>query len=116
MMELKEDQKYSIRYDTETATLTCQGTLRLIGANAYKSFFELLEEIVELEPPMITVNLQRLKSINSSGITTFAKFVIKVSQKENIEMVIQGSNQTAWQTKSLVNLRRLMPNLKLEWK
>ena len=106
MMELK-DQNYNISYDTATATLSCQGTLRLIGANAYKSFLELLEEVVELEPPMIAVNLQHLKSINSSGITTFAKFVIKVSQKETIQMVIQGSNQIAWQKKSLVNLKYL---------
>jgi hypothetical protein len=64
---------------------------------------------------MITVNLRQLKSINSSGITTFAKFVIKVSQKENIQMVIQGSKQIAWQGKSLINLKRLMPRLQLEW-
>jgi hypothetical protein len=114
MMEIKE-QDYSIRYDTTAATLCCIGTLRLIGVNAYTPFSELLDQVVELEPPMITVNLRQLKSINSSGITTFAKFVIKVSQKENIQMVIQGSKQIAWQGKSLINLKRLMPRLQLEW-
>jgi len=114
MIEIK-DQNYNIRYDTTTATLFCIGTLRLIGVNAYTPFLELLDQVVELEQPRITVNLRQLKSINSSGITTFAKFVIKVSQKETIQMVIQGSKQIAWQGKSLINLGRLMPRLELEW-
>jgi len=108
---------YSVYYDTETATIHLQGTVRLIGANAYTHFTKLFEQILALESlsPLITVNVKELNSLNSSGITTLAKFVIKVNQKGNIQMVIQGSKQVAWQKRSLINLKRLMPSLSLEW-
>jgi hypothetical protein len=109
------DQEYSIRYDETTATILFQGTLRLIGVKAYVPLTELLNQVFESEPPLVTINLRQLKSLNSSGVTTLAKFVIKVNKKENIQVTIQGSNQIPWQKKSLTNLKRLMPRLQLEW-
>jgi hypothetical protein len=113
-MEINE-QDYNINYDADTATLHFEGTLRLIGVHAYESIATLLDKVADIEPPLITINLRQLNSLNSSGVTTLAKFVIKVSKKEHIQMVIQGSTKIAWQKKSLTNLKRLMPRLQLEW-
>jgi hypothetical protein len=123
-LEIKDDPNYEVYYNTETATVHFQGTVRLIGANAYVHFTELLEKVLKREAtfpltaeqkPLITFDLKQLESLNSSGITTLAKFVIKVNQKSHLEMIIQGSRQIAWQKRSLINLKRLMPRLQLEW-
>jgi len=109
------DKDYSIRYDETAATVYFQGTLRLIGVKAYVPLTQLLDQVIELEPPLITIDLRQLKSLNSSGVTTLAKFVIKVSKKENVQVLVRGLVESAWQQKSLTNLRRLMPRLQLEW-
>jgi len=113
-MELK-NKDYYINYDADTVTLHFQGSLRLIGVGAYEPLATLLDKIIDIEPPLITVNLQELKLLNSSGVTTLAKFIIKVSKKKAIQMIIQGSTKIAWQKDSLNNLKRLMPRLQLEW-
>jgi hypothetical protein len=109
------DQDYSIRYDETAATVYFQGTLRLIGVQAYVPLTQLLDQVIELEPPLITIDLLQLKTLNSSGVTTLAKFVIKVNKKDNIEVLVRGHLESPWQQKSLANLKRLMPRLQLEW-
>lgn len=109
------DQDYSIRYDETVATVYFQGTLRLIGVQAYVPLTQLLDQVIELEPPLITIDLLKLKTLNSSGVTTLAKFVIKVNKKENVEVLVRGHLESPWQQKSLANLKRLMPRLQLEW-
>jgi len=114
MMSIKSEG-YSIYYETATATIICQGTLRLSGMEGYKPIVELLNDVAEQQPSIITLNLRQLEFLNSSGINVMSKFVISVRQKKNIQMVVQGSKNIPWQGKSLKNLQRLMPSLKLEW-
>ncbi len=112
-MEIKT-KDYSILYDPTTTTVTCQGSLRLNGTEEYAPIVQLLNELTNQEPPTIILNLQKLEFLNSSGINVLSKFVMKVRQKGNIKMVVQGSNTIPWQGKSLKNLQRLMPSLQLE--
>jgi hypothetical protein len=74
-----------------------------------------LNDLADSEPPKITLNLQKLEFLNSSGINVLSKFVIKVRQKGTMQMVVQGSKTIPWQGKSLKNLQRLMPSLQLEF-
>ncbi|OCR01178.1 hypothetical protein BCD67_17590 [Oscillatoriales cyanobacterium USR001] len=111
-MEIKTDE-YQIWYDRATASVFLQGSLRLTGEE-YEPLVKFLEEIAESEPEEIILNLQKLEFLNSSGISMLSKFVIKVRQKKNINMEIKGSKAIPWQGKSLRNLLRLMPALKLE--
>ncbi|MGB3692717.1 MAG: hypothetical protein WBG70_02610 [Spirulinaceae cyanobacterium] len=113
-MEIKT-KEYSICYKQSTATVNCQGTLRLSGMEEYAPIIELLHQVLEQKSPIITLNLQDLQFLNSSGINVLSKFVIKVRQEKDVSMVVQGSKQVPWQGKSLKNLQRLMPNLELEW-
>jgi hypothetical protein len=113
-MEIKTDD-YRIGYDRDTATVNCQGSLRLPGMEEYKPIVDFLEEVADTEPTKITLNLTELEFLNSSGISMLSKFVINVRHKKNVELVVQGSTQIPWQGKSLKNLQRLMPSLLLEW-
>lgn len=111
-MEIKTED-YSIDYDKDTQTVICQGSLRLSGMEEYAPIVLLLNNLADQQPPKIILNLRKLEFLNSSGINVLSKFVIKVRQKGNIQMVVLGSNKIPWQGKSLKNLQRLMPSLQL---
>jgi hypothetical protein len=113
-MEIKTED-YNIWYDVVTKTLTCQGSLRLGGMEEYAPIVQLLNDVVDQQTPMLTLNLRSLEFLNSSGINVLSKFVIKVRQQKDMQLVVQGSTGIPWQGKSLKNLQRLMPTLKLEW-
>lgn len=105
---------YSVQYNDTTATVIFQGSLRLSGAEEYEPIEQLLNNIAEQEPSSIVLDLQNLEFLNSSGISMLSKFVINVRKKKNIQMHVIGSQEIPWQGKSLKNLQRLMPSLKLE--
>ncbi|PZD71321.1 hypothetical protein C1752_06600 [Acaryochloris thomasi RCC1774] len=112
-MEIKTDD-YTIWRDAESATVHIQGILRLSGMKEYDPIMEfMLEALGGAE--QFTLNLQGLEFLNSSGISMLTMFVIKVRQQGNVKLQIQGSETTLWQTKSLKNLKRLMPSLSLEF-
>lgn len=112
-MEIKTGD-YSVCYDPVTETVICQGSLRLSGTEEYAPIVQLLNNLADQEPPTLTLNLRQLEFLNSSGISIISKFVIKVRQKGNIQMVVKASKNIPWQGKSLKNLQRLMPSLQLE--
>lgn len=110
-----EAENYLVEYDQTTATANFQGSLRLNGMQEYEPIVELLDRVIDDEPPKVTLDLQKLQFLNSSGINVLSKFVIKVRQKEHVQMLVLGSQTTPWQKKSLRNLQRLMPSLQLVW-
>jgi hypothetical protein len=112
-MEIKTED-YSVSYDPLTTAIFCQGSLRLNGTEEYSPILQLLYDVVEKEPAELTLDLKDLKFLNSSGISMLSKFVIEVRKKRNIQMNVIGSKEITWQSKSLKNLQRLMPSLKLE--
>ncbi len=105
---------YSVAYDPATATVTFQGTLRLRGAAEYAPIVQLLDEVVAAAPETITLNLAALRFLNSAGINVLFKFVIKVREQGDSQVLVRASSQVPWQGKSLKNLQRLMPALRLE--
>jgi hypothetical protein len=113
-MEVKGDD-YRVWYEQSDKVIYCQGSLRLAGTEEYAPIVQILENVIEQNPKKITLNLCQLEFLNSSGINVLSKFVIKVRQKETIKIVVQGSESIPWQGKSLKNLQRLMPALKLDW-
>jgi len=113
-MEIKT-KDYHVNYDSETTTLLCKGSLRLSGMDEYAPIVQIFNQVADLEPSELKFNLKGLEFLNSSGINVLSKFVIKIRQKKHVSMIVQGSQQIPWQGKSLKNLKRLMPTLKLEW-
>lgn len=113
-MKIKTED-YNIWYDAAAKAVICQGSLRLSGREECALIVQLLDDVVVQQPPIITMNLQELKFLNSSGINVLSKFVIKVREQKNMQLVVQGCTNIPWQGKSLKNLQRLMPSLQLEW-
>ncbi len=113
VQEIKGDD-YSVYYDPETMSINFKGDLSLEGAKEYKPIAELLESSTTNEPPEITLNLQELVFLNSSGISMLSKFVLSLRKKKGIQLVVLGSNDVPWQGKSLKNFKKLLPGLRLE--
>lgn len=110
-----EGKTYRVHYDIATTTVKFQGSLRLSGTEEYAPIEDLLNEIAAQEPPSIVLNLRELQFLNSSGISMLSKFAINIRKKKNIQMSVVGSQEIPWQEKSLKNLQRLMPSLRLEF-
>lgn len=109
-----EDDGYKIEYIPETTTCNFEGSLRLGGPKEYQPIADLLDSILAESPEMITLNLQGLNFLNSSGISMLSKFVIGVRKAKTVKVTVLGSNNLPWQGKSLKNLQKLLPSLKLE--
>ncbi|MEG4230226.1 hypothetical protein QUA35_28970 [Microcoleus sp. N9_B2] len=108
-------QDYQICYDPATATVSFIGYLRLSGPAEYTPIAELLTKVADLEQTKITLNMQQLEFLNSSGINMLSKFIIEVRKTARVQMAVQGSQTIAWQGKSFKNFQRLMPALQLEF-
>jgi hypothetical protein len=125
-VEIKTDD-YRVWYESTVATVFFKGFLRLPGMPEYQPIMNLmLEAIAEggsmsygqqattiAQSPHLTLDLQELEFLNSSGISMLSMFVVKVRNQGNAQLTLQGSNKVFWQTKSLRNLQRLMPTLNL---
>lgn len=107
-------EDYEVMYESNTTTVTLSGSLRLSGLEDTNPVIKLLNEILEENPCLITVNLQELEFLNSSGINMLSKFVIKVRQKKDTSLTVLASTKIPWQGKSLRNLQKLMPSLELK--
>lgn len=104
---------YQVQYDEANATVICKGSFRLNG-DEYKPVLDLLVRAADALPALLTLDVRGLQFLNSSGINTLSKFILHVRNKKTSQVVVQGSTQFPWQEKSLINLQRLLPALKLE--
>lgn len=111
-MEIK-GENYNVWYDTNNGSVNFIGNFRL-STKEYAVIFQLLNEVAEKELSTITLNIQQVQFINSSGIGMLAKFVIEIQNKNRLHMAIIGSKTIPWHEKSLNNLQRLMPGLIIE--
>ena len=107
-------EDYQVRYDPDTAVIRCAGILRLRGED-YAPIAELLNEAADAEHPALTLDVRQLQFLNSSGINTLSKFILRMRQHSASEITVQGSSAFPWQRRSLTNLQRLLPSLRLEF-
>lgn len=108
-----ETKDYKIDYDPESTTIQFTGELSLNGASEYDPIKKFLDGIAESDPSHLTLNLRELSFLNSSGISLITKFVIGLRKKPNIQLTVEGSVDVPWQSKSLKNLKKFLPNLEL---
>ncbi len=109
-------ENYRVSYDPQSATVNCEGSLRLYGASGYSSIVELFNKAADQKAPTLILNLQELQFLNSSGISALSKFVIRVRNNKTSTLVVRGTDAYRWQSESLTNLQRLMPEIQLEMK
>ena len=112
-MEIIHDD-YQVHYDTTNATVSCHGSFRLRGDQAYTPILQVLLEAANTQAATLTLDLRQLQFLNSSGINILSKFILQVRQNKLSRLVIRGNSQYPWQQKSLTNLQRLLPELTLE--
>lgn len=108
-------EDYKVTFDPATATITCQGAFRLYGTAGYEAIENLLNQVADQKAPVITLNLKELEFLNSSGINAFSKFLISVRSYGVSQVIIIGDASIAWQVRSFENLKRLMPNLQIQF-
>jgi hypothetical protein len=106
-------EDYKVRYFPESSRVEFEGELSLTGSADYAPIAQLLNEIAELNPPMITLDLKHLEFLNSSGISMLSKFAIAMRKHKTIQLAVVGSEGISWQRKSLQNFIKLCPNLQL---
>ena len=105
-------QDYHIYYDQNSKIINLNGKIRLRGMEEYTKILTFLDEIVDKEDIMLTLDIQNLELLNSSGINMLSKFFIGIRKRKKIQINIKASQQILWQMKLVKNLQRLMPNLK----
>ncbi|ACK67708.1 conserved hypothetical protein [Rippkaea orientalis PCC 8801] len=109
-----QGENYQVTFDSDSATVTFAGSLRLGGMEEYQPIVEVLNHVSEQDYEAVILDVKKLEFLNSSGISMLSKFVINVRKKNTTSILVKGAKEFAWQEKSLKNLQRLMPNLNLE--
>lgn len=107
-------EDYSVQYDADSVTVKFQGDLALGSPKEYAPINGLLNEIADSGPEAMILDLKELAFLNSSGISMLSKFVLGLRKKKDIQLVVLGSKSMPWQGKSLKNLQKFLPSLKLE--
>lgn len=107
-------EDYVVEYDSDLPTVKFRGELALGGPKEYAPINDLFAQAVDQNPDVITVDLRELAFLNSSGISMLSKFVLGLRKQKSIQLVILGSDDMPWQGKSLKNLQKFLPSLKLE--
>ena len=115
MKEIKgEEYTVTVTYDPTSLTVRFEGELSLRTPEEYQPIINLLKETVVQEPETLSLDLRQLEFLNSAGISMLSRFVMTLRKQENTQVIVQGTDDIAWQTKSLKNLQRLLTTLKLE--
>lgn len=111
-----ENPDYQVHYQDADQTVYFRGSLRLNAAPEYAPISDLLERAMALQAAAggVKWDVSGLIFLNSSGINMLYQFVVKVRKAGNVAMSVVGANAVPWQQKSLGNMTRFMPTLKLE--
>jgi hypothetical protein len=106
-------ENFTVEWQDDTRTVALKGILRLNGLEEYAPVAEFLSTAVS--HGAMTLDLRGLEFLNSSGIAMLSKFVIAVRNRKTVDLTVIGSKTVSWQGKSLVNLCKLMPSLRMEF-
>jgi len=114
-LEIKGEH-FGIVYNSSSRAVNFTGRVRLRGLQEYTVVFELFDKVLEINKNLITIDLQNLELLNSSGIDMLSKFIITARKKKTVDIKIIGASSKTWQARLLKNMQRLMPKLEYELK
>jgi hypothetical protein len=104
---------FLVSHDPERAQVVCAGVLDLRGKAGYADIIHLLDQAVAAPGPLVTLDLQDLEFLNSSGITTLGGFIIKLRDRGEAKLKVLCSTRYTWQSRSMRGLQKLMPEMEL---
>jgi hypothetical protein len=110
-MEIRDE---NFRVWAENETVYFDGVLRLAGPDAYSPIYALAVAILHDNHDRVIFDLTGLEFLNSSGINLLAKLTIEARKRSEVQLVVKGTTQYPWQSKSLPNLKKLYPQLDLQ--
>ena len=89
------------------------GSMRLPSPLSYEKPFSIIKSSLEEATDILTIDLKALEYLNSSGLTSFARIIIKArSNNKPIKIILNKS--IPWQTKTLLSLNKLWDQLFFE--
>ena len=93
-----------LRFDEAKSILVIEGSMRLANLSEYEPVKAFIVQSSEKCTGLLTIDMQKLEFLNSSGITTISTFVLGCKKHQKPRLKIIGSNLISWQEKSLSNL------------
>lgn len=113
-MEIEGDG-YRIWYEETTSTLFFAGRILLIADAEREPITTALENLLELNPSSMRWDVTKLQLISSAGLNVLYKFILSVRGRDAMHMQVIGNEAFVWQQTALPNMKKLMPELKLEF-
>lgn len=113
-MEVKTEE-YSAYYDASENKVVMTGSMRLQNLAAYEEIKKVLKTGIENTKGQLTIDIQNLNFMNSSGVTTLSLFLIECRNKKHTPVRILGSAKISWQIKSVLNFKKLWVDLTLDF-
>ena len=110
-------EKHCVKYDEKKRRIHFTGSLLLNGAKEYAPILNMLLHIAsQCNNKKLTLDISKLKFLNSSGISMMAKFIVNIDGAKGgaLNLVVIAQDSVYWQTKLAKNLCRLMPELKVK--
>ncbi|QTA80770.1 Uncharacterized protein dnl_30830 [Desulfonema limicola] len=107
---------YHLEFNPETGVVSCAGSLELRGKQGYAGIAELLKNVMEAKPPVITLDIRHLEFLNTTGITTFGGFIIGIRKTGASRLKVLGAKNYPWQARAFKGLQKLLPAMEIEFK
>ena len=102
---------YKAVYENGVIEISGKVSLMLEEYEELESFFE---NIVESEPPALTLDIRNLEYLNSSGIKTICvALLLEAADIKDLKMKIQCSNQYTWQKETIPTFKDLMDEMEI---
>jgi hypothetical protein len=98
-------------YSSETATVTFEGTLRLLGEQGYGLVKQLLDDVVAGEMQAVTMDVTRLEFLNSQGMALVTQFLMDLRNLTTCQIAVHGTARHRWQVRWLRNVEKLVPEV-----
>lgn len=105
--------EFSIAFVEAEARIAFEGSMRLRSARDYDDVKQLLRAAHALDMPLLTLDFRALKFLNSSGISTIGQFIVEARKADKMKIVLHGTSEKPWQSRSLGTFQRIWPKVEL---